>query len=999
MKKQILRGALAGGLCVFLASACAQPTLSGGLLRDRGVPAGPALNVLPQGAVIHLQLNNLLGALEGIEQIVVPALPVKLLPPDAQGLLQSPHPLLTVLGMHTVQEPLNEDNIAAKLGLDPRGSVGLTLYPGDPRRLWVLNLPVANRAALANALNGLLQPSLVEDISLSEGSAVRLVPQAVKQIPELYVVCSDSRAYLCGDRSLAQALFSSPSAQRLDHDPFLGRALTDVAGMTLNVVVNPALLKPLAFQLQQFRGLGLAQLHQQRGSLLAQIPPEARTQIELRLQAEWGVKDLNQFADYAEGFVAATAGQLLDFVTNQMIAFEGISVAADIGSPSPTMRLHVYSHQFQPEKSAAAIPLADVRQAMAWLGGDPASFEVTGRQPVGAVSPGMSAWVKAIRQEFEARGLKAPFFDRLADVLAQEKPMPAVETRVPWTLSTRETLQPAKPLSEYPSFVDYFRDLPGSFAHPVKLIPASGFDVLQSCLEDETKVLNENRELGQHFAETMTGRKPFFFSTSRMEASDAQPHLRRFVLENAYTTPFGLFGYDQHEFINRRIFAARELDGYVVFHQHGETTQWLASLDSHAAKDLPPALAKLLDRVPEGANWFSVSRALYRLPKLVDWIASLEDRVHTDAEAYLAKAGQILDQAGGVEPAMAELNKLPIPEEIFSLNRDPATGKLYCLLPGGLAFPRPAVVPILQKLLADFAAQANEDGGLLLYRRVQPGVCEVAVSQNTGALARLISSVGNRFFDDYLSQPEKLQQLQTGLTSPRDRDPERYGQVLVRNPRWYFIQTPAPKRIAKVTQAIPERDAQTPGELLDLSANYNAALTESWHAGGVANNTLANLPSGVQEFGGVKFDVRGIVQLSGQAVMEQLSVKFPKEVTGIKVGQTAHKLHFLHAVGWQSPRGTTVATYVVHYANGETREIPVVYGKDVRDWWTQASESGDDLAKPVWTGKNLAAPDNPPHGLYLTTWENPLPDAAIESLDYRSAMANAAPFLIAVTVE
>lgn len=999
MKKQFLRGVMAGCCCVILASACAQPGLSGELLRDRGVPAGSALNALPQGAIVHVQLNNLLGALEGLEQIVVPAVPVKLLPPDAQNLMQMPHPLLTILGMQAVQEPLNEENFAGRLGLDSRGSVGLTLYPGDPRRLWVLSLPVANREAFAGALNGLLRPTLVEDVNLGEGSAVRLVPQAAGQVPEVYIVGSQGRAFVCGDRSLAQALFSAPAAQRLDQDPFLGRALTDVAGMTLNVVVNPALLKPLAFQLQQFRLLGLMQLHERRAQLLAQIPSEAKTQIELRLQAEWGVKDMNQFADYAEAFIAATAGQIFDFVTNRLIAFEGVAVAADIGSASPTVRLNVYSQRFQPEKSAAAIPLADVRRAMAWLGGDPASFEVTGRQPVGAPSPGVSVWVKAIRQEFEARGLKSPFFDRLAEVLAQEQPLPAIESRVPWTLTTCESLESAKPLSECKSFGEYFSELPRALPQPVKLVPAPGLEVLQSCLEDETKVLNENRKLGQDFNEATTGRKPFLQAASRMQVSDVQPHLRRYVLENAYTTPFGLFGYDQHELVNRRIFAAREADGYVVFHQHGEVTHWLASLDSHQPADLTPAVAKLVDRVPEGANWFAVSRSLYRLPLLVDWVAMLEDRVHADVQAYLAQAEQVFAKTGNLEEALPELSKLPMPETVFSLNRDPATGKFYCLLPGGLAIPRPPVVPILQKLLADFAAHANEDGGLLLYRRVRPGVCEVAVSQNTGALARLISSVGNRFFDEYLSQPGKLQELQTGLAARQDRDPERYDQVLVRNPRWYFIQVPAPKRVAKVTQAISERDAQAPAELIDLSPYYNAALTESWHAGGVANNTLANLPRGLQEFGGVKFDVRGIVQVSGQAAAEQLSVKFPKEVTGIKVGRTAHKLHFFHAVGWQSPLGTTVATYVVHFANGETREIPVVYGKDVRDWWTQAGESGDDLAKPVWTGTNLAAPDNPPRGLYLTTWENPLPDVAIESLDYRTAMANSAPFLIAVTVE
>jgi hypothetical protein len=36
---------------------------------------------------------------------------------------------------------------------------------------------------------------------------------------------------------------------------------------------------------------------------------------------------------------------------------------------------------------------------------------------------------------------------------------------------------------------------------------------------------------------------------------------------------------------------------------------------------------------------------------------------------------------------------------------------------------------------------------------------------------------------------------------------------------------------------------------------------------------------------------------------------------------------------------------------------------------------------------------------YKTTWMNPLPDTEIVSLDYVSAMAPSAPFLLAVTAE
>ena len=149
----------------------------------------------------------------------------------------------------------------------------------------------------------------------------------------------------------------------------------------------------------------------------------------------------------------------------------------------------------------------------------------------------------------------------------------------------------------------------------------------------------------------------------------------------------------------------------------------------------------------------------------------------------------------------------------------------------------------------------------------------------------------------------------------------------------------------------------------------------------------------------VTFDIRGIIQLSGREAEQQLSVKFPQEVTNISVQQKGQKLHFLHCCGWSSPQGTQIGTYVVHYDNGETRQIPIVYGVDVRDWWMAQEESATSEAKVVWTGKNHARADSPPIGVCKTTWENPLSDVTIEKIDFQSSMQNSAPFLIAITIE
>ncbi|MCZ7639975.1 MAG: hypothetical protein M5U12_30355 [Verrucomicrobia bacterium] len=103
------------------------------------------------------------------------------------------------------------------------------------------------------------------------------------------------------------------------------------------------------------------------------------------------------------------------------------------------------------------------------------------------------------------------------------------------------------------------------------------------------------------------------------------------------------FGYDQHELVNRRWFYARRVGPYLAFHQGGNTADWLAQLDASASRPVIPAVNKLLDRVPPDANYVAIQRSLQQLPRFVDWLASLEDRVHADLAAYLAQARQKAD--------------------------------------------------------------------------------------------------------------------------------------------------------------------------------------------------------------------------------------------------------------------------------------------------------------------------------------------------------------------
>jgi|GEM_PF-2541536 len=203
---------------------------------------------------------------------------------------------------------------------------------------------------------------------------------------------------------------------------------------------------------------------------------------------------------------------------------------------------------------------------------------------------------------------------------------------------------------------------------------------------------------------------------------------------------------------------------------------------------------------------------------------------------------------------------------------------------------------------------------------------------------------------------------------------------------------------------IPARDPKAEPQLADLSGQYNALLTEQWHpdANGVpaGANHLGSLPRGLQKLGGVQFDVRGVIQVTGTQA-EFAGAAFPDAQTGLKIGRKCRRLHFLHGTGWGAEEGTTIGKYVLHYAGGEQATLNIVYGVDARDWWAAAGKSQETKSASVaWSGSN-AATDAAGTSLRLfkRTYDNPKPDLLLETVDFVSTQAESAPFLVALTTE
>jgi hypothetical protein len=188
------------------------------------------------------------------------------------------------------------------------------------------------------------------------------------------------------------------------------------------------------------------------------------------------------------------------------------------------------------------------------------------------------------------------------------------------------------------------------------------------------------------------------------------------------------------------------------------------------------------------------------------------------------------------------------------------------------------------------------------------------------------------------------------------------------------------------------------GRSIDLTTFYTSPLGEAWQ--GVPGDDLSSLPKGLQSFGGVEFDVRGIVQLNGKS---PALGKYPAAVKGIPIHQRCQHLYFLHAAssGGNTEEGEQIGSYIVHLASNQmSLEIPIYYGRSVRNWHEGVNEpEADKELKVVWRGENTASKRAGKRiRLFVTAW-NLAPGVDIDNLDFVSAGRSVVPFLLAISVD
>jgi WD40 repeat protein len=197
-------------------------------------------------------------------------------------------------------------------------------------------------------------------------------------------------------------------------------------------------------------------------------------------------------------------------------------------------------------------------------------------------------------------------------------------------------------------------------------------------------------------------------------------------------------------------------------------------------------------------------------------------------------------------------------------------------------------------------------------------------------------------------------------------------------------------------RGIPPRSPVAPASDLDLTKFFTHSPIDLKFNTNSAE--MGALPLGLQTLKGTDFDVRGLIYFAAKSPHDP---DLPERIEGVPVGRKCTRLHLLQGTGWEAADGTQIGHCVLHYEDGGSKELPIVYGRDLRNHWQVPSEPVQtDRAVVVWRGLQ---PDATAAGrtlqLFKNTQPNPRPGVPIQSIDFVSDMAFPAWMLFAVTVE
>lgn len=167
-----------------------------------------------------------------------------------------------------------------------------------------------------------------------------------------------------------------------------------------------------------------------------------------------------------------------------------------------------------------------------------------------------------------------------------------------------------------------------------------------------------------------------------------------------------------------------------------------------------------------------------------------------------------------------------------------------------------------------------------------------------------------------------------------------------------------------------------------------------------------------RELAGESWWLNGLVQLQGRLIRSENGetpftgpalIAFEWEKKGAPIRRKVHHATWLQGTVWTAPERQCVGWLAWHYADGQTEQVPIVYGTNVARFWGDARQiqMEQGFPRPVWEWLEKVEVAGIERWLriYRQQWINPRPEAEVAWLDFISNQkCPAAPFLIALNL-
>ncbi len=209
-------------------------------------------------------------------------------------------------------------------------------------------------------------------------------------------------------------------------------------------------------------------------------------------------------------------------------------------------------------------------------------------------------------------------------------------------------------------------------------------------------------------------------------------------------------------------------------------------------------------------------------------------------------------------------------------------------------------------------------------------------------------------------------------------------------------------------------------EPMDISTYFNRSLKDEvpgdgkggWSDQGL--NDMSLMPAGKQVFDGIPWLVGDPEAPAGAVMLETQRIKidkpYPVSVSIACEGKKFSEIFFLYtgAYCWagKTPDGKVrenaeIAKFTAEYEDGSNANIPVIYGKQIIDWWAdpswqEVSTLNENNCFIAWQGPNRSVSKVT---LYYLKWSNPEPDKPLKSIEVskKNADNDTVFFLLGVT--